>query len=67
MSKKAKSHSGAKKRFKVNAKGKVKSRSTNRGHNLGDKSSANKTRRRMRKHVKDSAQTVIRKILGLVG
>ena len=67
MSKKAKSHSGAKKRFSTNAKGKVKSRSANRGHNLGDKSPSTKRRRRVAKFTNDAAQKKLRKILGLIG
>lgn len=67
MSKKAKSHSGAKKRFSVNAKGRVKSRAANRGHNLGDKSSETKRRRRVKSTTNDAAQKKLRRILGLVG
>ena len=44
---KLKSHSGAKKRFKVNKNGKVKYASTNRGHFMTEKSQ--KTKRRLRK------------------
>jgi large subunit ribosomal protein L35 len=67
MSKKAKSHSGAKKRFTTNAKGMVKSKSANHRHNLGDKSPGTKRRRRVEKFTNQAAQKKLRKILGLIG
>ena len=43
---KLKSHSGAKKRFKVTASGKVKFAKENRGHFLTEKSSSTKRKKR---------------------
>jgi large subunit ribosomal protein L35 len=45
---KHKNHSGASKRFKVTASGKIKHRAMNRSHNLGD----NKKPKKRKRHLK---------------
>lgn len=67
MSKKAKTHSGAKKRFSTNSKGKIKSKAANHRHNLGGNSPATKRRRRTAKFTNKAAQRKLKKILGIIG
>lgn len=65
---KCKSHSGAKKRFRVNCNNKVKHRSANRGHNLGKESNTTtKNRRRRSCFTNTAAQNKLLRILGLKG
>lgn len=67
MKNKAKSHSGAKKRFRANANGKIISKSANQRHNLGNKAQAAKRRKRKARLTEDAAQKKLRRILGLRG
>ena len=60
---KKKMRSGLKKRVQVNAKGRVKTKSANRRHNLGGNKSANmKRRRRLESCTNKAAQAKLRKI-----
>jgi large subunit ribosomal protein L35 len=61
---KMKSHSGAKKRFKLTAKGKVKARHAMRSHILGHKSAKRRRRLDETKLLSGADATRARKLLG---
>jgi len=60
---KLKSHSGAKKRFRVNAKGKVKYASTHRGHFMTEKSQNRKRKLRKGGYLSGKQAKIIKKII----
>ncbi len=61
---KNKTHSGAKKRFKVTASGKVKFARPNRGHLLSDKSQARKRKLRKGAYIAGKNADNIKSLLG---
>lgn len=60
---KLKSHSGAKKRFKVNSNGKVKYASTNRGHFMTEKSQDRKRKLRKGGFLSGEQASTIKKLI----
>jgi len=60
---KLKSHRGAKKRFKVNANGKVKYASTNRGHFMTEKSQDRKRKLRKGGYLSGKQAKIIKQII----
>jgi large subunit ribosomal protein L35 len=61
---KMKSHSGAKKRFRLSAKGKVRARHAMRSHLLGPKNAKRKRRLERPKHLSKGDE---RRVKGLLG
>ncbi|MDD2445917.1 MAG: 50S ribosomal protein L35 [Clostridia bacterium] len=60
---KLKSHSGAKKRFKVNSSGKVKYASTDRGHFMTEKSQDRKRKLRKGGYLSGKQAKVIKQLI----
>jgi large subunit ribosomal protein L35 len=60
---KVKTHSGAKKRFKITAKGKVKARHAMRSHILGKKNSKRRRRLDAPKMLADSDKKTVKTLL----
>jgi large subunit ribosomal protein L35 len=60
---KLKSHSGAKKRFKVSASGKVKYASTDRGHFMTEKSQDRKRKLRKGGYLSNSQAKLIKQLI----
>jgi large subunit ribosomal protein L35 len=61
---KMKTHSGAKKRFRVTAKGKVRARHAMRTHILGKKSAKRKRRLEGAKFIDKADRRAVRRLLG---
>ena len=61
---KMKTHSGAKKRFKITARGKVRARHAMRSHILGKKNAKRKRRLEGPKEISKADQRAVRRLLG---
>jgi large subunit ribosomal protein L35 len=61
---KMKTHSGAKKRFRTTARGKIRARHAMRSHILGKKNAKRRRRLEAPKIVADADRTTVRRLLG---
>ena len=61
---KMKTHSGAKKRFRQTARGKIRARHAMRSHILGKKNAKRRRRLEAPKIVADADRTTVRRLLG---